>query len=104
MGASCCVGCVVLSLGNPWRAAGSAAKEVEQGGVDLVGMRPGDGVRAALDHDQADVFDQVRQAGGGLVQRQHLVRVSVDDEDGHVDLGQVVAEVGGPGADAGDGG
>src|SRR6266567_2468325 len=63
---------------------GSGAQDVEQGGVDLVGVRPGDSVRAALDHDEVNVLDQARQAAGRLVQRQHLVRVAVDDQHGHV--------------------
>src|SRR5690242_12768267 len=39
----------------------SAAHEVEQGGVDLAGVGPGDGVRAALDDDQLQVVDQSGQ-------------------------------------------
>src|SRR5580693_1188376 len=75
---------------------GSAAQEAEQGGVDLVGVGPGDGVRAALDHDEVRVLDQARQAAGGLVQGQDLVGIAVDDQHGHVDLRQVVTEVSGP--------
>src|SRR5215469_6065446 len=37
---------------------GSAADGVEQRGVDLAGVGPGDGVRAALDHGELHVVDQ----------------------------------------------
>jgi len=37
-------------------------EEAEQGGIDLVGVGPGDGVRAALDDDEVDVGDQPRMA------------------------------------------
>src|SRR5947209_4584613 len=49
------------------------------GGVDLVGVRPGDSVRAAL---------------AGLVQGQNLVRVALHHQHRQLDLGQVGAEVG----------
>ena len=54
-------------------------------------------MRAAFDHDQLDVADQAGQLFAGFLQGQDLVGVALDDQDGHVDLGQVVAEVGGPG-------
>src|SRR4029077_19944353 len=38
-------------VGRAVRAGGSVAQEVEQGGADLGSVGPGDGVRAALDHD-----------------------------------------------------
>src|SRR3984957_1803809 len=74
---------------------GSAVEEAEQGGVDLGGVGPGDGVRAAFDHDELRVLDQGGEPFAGLGQGQDLVGVALDDEDGDVDLGQVVAEVGG---------
>jgi len=43
-----------------------AAQEVQQRGVDLGGVGPGDGVRAAFDDDQLDVFDQGGQLLAGL--------------------------------------
>ena len=82
-------------------SGGSAADEVEQGGVDLGGVGPGNRVRAALDDDQPRVLDQAGQPLAGLVQGQHLVRVAVDDEDRYVDLGEVGAEVGRPGPSQG---
>jgi len=43
---------------------------------------PGDGVRAALDHDQAGVLDPVPAVRpAGLVQRRTMVRVAVDDQE-----------------------
>jgi hypothetical protein len=62
-----------------WAGPGSAADEVEQGGVDLGGVGPGDGVRAALDDDEQHVLDQGGQPLAGLVQWQDLVRVALDD-------------------------
>src|SRR5215831_16876783 len=79
----------------------SAAQEVEQRGVDLAGVGPGDRVRAALDHGELHVADQAGQPLGGLVQRQHQVGIAVQHQYRHIDRGQVGAEVGGPGADAG---
>jgi pimeloyl-ACP methyl ester carboxylesterase len=38
------------------------ADEVEQRLVDLIGVRPGDVVRAAFDCNELDVVDQIRQA------------------------------------------
>src|SRR5580658_10775237 len=81
-----------LDISFSWCAL--AADEVEQGGVDLGGVGPGDGVRAARDDDQLHVLDQAGQPPAGLVQRQDLVRVALHDQHGHVDLGQVVAEGG----------
>src|SRR5450755_3356205 len=58
---SCCgtlrVACAPGRLGG----RGSGAQEVEQGGVDLAGVCPGDGVRGAVDHDEVHVLDQARQ-------------------------------------------
>ena len=51
--------------------------------------------------DELQVVDQAGQPLAGLVQRQHLVCVALNHQGRHVDLGQVGAEVGGPGADAG---
>src|SRR5271155_5352716 len=67
---------------TPWRM--SAADEVEQGGVDLAGVGPGDGGRAAFDHDEPHVVDQGGQPLAGLVQRQHLVRVALEHQHGYV--------------------
>jgi hypothetical protein len=52
-------------------------------------------VRAALDHGEPHVVDQAGQPPAGLVQWQDLVRVALQDQQGHVDLGQADAEVGG---------
>jgi hypothetical protein len=49
------------------RGQESAAQELQQRGVDLVGVRPGDHVPAAFD-DELQVLDQAGQALGGLVQ------------------------------------
>jgi hypothetical protein len=54
-------------------------EEAEQGRIDLIGVGPGDAVRAALDDDKVDVGDQPGQPLTGLVERQHPVRVALDD-------------------------
>src|SRR5229473_2576893 len=88
------------------RAAGGvlSGEELEQGGVDDVGVGPGDVVRAALDGDERQVLDQRGQPGGGGRIGQDPVRVAVDEQGRHVDLGQVGAEVGQPRVHAGPGG
>ncbi len=49
---------------------GRMTEEAEQGGIDLIGVDPGDGVRAAFD-DEVDVGDQPGQPLTGFVERQH---------------------------------
>jgi hypothetical protein len=78
---------------------GSRGRELEQGAVDRFGVRPADIVRAAVDADEADVGDQVGQLVGRRGDRQDPVVRAVDDECGHVDLREIVAEVGEPGVD-----
>src|SRR2546428_4004445 len=77
------------------------AEEGEQRLVDLVGMGPGDVVRAAVDPYQPDVLDQVGEAVRGGVDGQDTVLGTVHDQHRYVDLGQVTAEVGLPGVHAG---
>src|SRR5580704_2491476 len=79
-------------------------EEVEEGGVDDVGVSPGDVVRAALDRDERQVLDQGGQPGGGGRVGQDPVGVAVDEQGRDVDLGQVGAEVGQPRVHAGVGG
>ena len=74
--------------------------ELEESAVDLLGVRPGDVVRAALDGDERAIGDQRRQPRGGRVEREDPVLGAVHDEHGDVDLRQVSAEVGQPGVDA----
>ena len=64
------------------------AEEAEQGGVDLVRVGPGDGVRAALHHDEVHVRDQAGQSLPGLVERQDPVGVTLNDQYLDVDLRQ----------------
>ena len=48
-------------LGGCDGGTGGQRSRNEQGGVDVVGVGPGDGVRAALDHHQLHVVDQAGQ-------------------------------------------
>ena len=63
------------------------AEEVQQGGVDDVGVGPGHVVRAAFDGDEGQVLDQRGQPGGGVRVGQDAVGVAVDEQDRDVDLG-----------------
>jgi hypothetical protein len=72
----------------------------EQRPVDLVSVGPGDGVRPALDDDELHVVDQAGQPLAGVGVGQDPVGVALHGQHRDVDLGQVVAEVGLPGADA----
>jgi hypothetical protein len=56
-------------------------------------------VRAALHRHEREVVDQRRQALCGRLERQDPVFGAVDDQHRHVDLRQVVAEVGQPRVD-----
>ena len=79
--------------------SGSLVEESEQRLVDLVGVRPADVVRAALDRDQLQVVDQCRQPLRGRLEGQDPIFRAVNDQRGHIDLRQVIAEVGQPGVD-----
>jgi len=60
----------MLDMGLLWC---SGAQEVEQGGVDLIGVCPGDGVRAALDPTRCMSLIS-RAAAGGSCPAADLVR------------------------------
>jgi hypothetical protein len=66
------------------------------------GVRPADVVRAVGDLDDGEVRDQllIPEPGGGRLEREDAVGGPVDDQRGHVDLGQIVPEVGQPRIDA----
>src|SRR5215469_6463186 len=82
------------------RAAARSGDELEQGGVHLIGMGPGDGVRALVDTDELDVLDHAGQPLASLRVRQDPVVVALDHQHRDVDLRQVRPEVGLPGRDA----
>jgi hypothetical protein len=79
----------------------TSGHELQQGAVDLVGVGPGDGVRAAVDDHHLQVADQAGQPFAGLGVRQDMVVIALDNQHRHVDLRQVGAEVGLPRRDAG---
>src|SRR5713226_829345 len=83
---------------------GSSGDEVEEGGVDHVGVGPGDVVRAAFDGDELQVLDQSGQPGGGGRVGQDPVGVAVHQQHRDVDVRKVAAEVGQPRVDARVGG
>ena len=71
--------------------------EAQQCIVDLVAVRPGDRVRPAFDHNEKELArHQAGQTLAGVRERQDPVGVAVDDQHRHVDLGEVLAEVGLP--------
>ena len=75
--------------GHAWRRPlVGPAEEVQQGAVDLVGVGPGDGVRAAVDDHRLHVADQAGQAFAGLRVGQDPVVIAMDDQHRHVDLGR----------------
>src|SRR5580700_6940514 len=93
-------GASVLLSAGPARVA----DEVEQCLVDLVGVGPDDRMRPACDDSGAGVVQQRgKPPAGGLV-GQDAVLVSVDDQDGNADRGQVPPEVFQAGCDAAAGG
>src|SRR2546423_9926386 len=73
------------------------AEELVERAVDLVGMGPGDGVRASFDDDQLHVLDQAGQAFSGLVERQEAVGTALERPKRHVEITQVAAASAPPG-------
>ncbi len=69
-------------------------EEGEQVGVDLVLMCGGDAVRRAGIVDVLGALDQPGGLDGGILDRNDLVILPVQDERRHVELLQVFGEVG----------
>src|SRR6202035_1946390 len=67
-------------------------------------MGPAHVVWSALDLDELDVLHQPREPAARGVYRQDAVFGALDDEQGHVDLGEVGAEVRQPARHARQGG
>ena len=57
-------------------------------------VRPGDGVRAAFDHDEGQAADQRGQPVAGELDGQDAVLVALDDQDRDVEAGDIGTEVG----------
>src|ERR1700756_3129144 len=72
-------------------------QKAQEGGIDLFCVRPGNSVRTSLDHGQASTFDELGGALSSGRKRNDAVVVAVNDEQGHVHTGQVLAEVFVPG-------
>src|SRR5690606_34466720 len=86
--------------------ARSSAEEGAQGGVDLVGVRPEQPVRGAVDLDVLRLGQQLAEAAGRRVDGQDVVRGAVQDEGRQAagtDRLDVAAEVLDPGGDDGVG-
>jgi hypothetical protein len=101
---ACCRLVVVGSMGVGRGVFDLFLQEVQKGGVDHVGVSPGDVVGSAVDGDDGEVLDETGESLGGVGVGQDAVGVAVDEQDRHVDPGEVVAEVGQPAVDAGVGG
>jgi hypothetical protein len=88
------------------RRAGSLAQEAQQFGVYFLRVGPRDAVRTVLHHQFARIFDELRGAQPRGRDGKDMVRIPVNHQRGHVDGGQVLAEIFVPGWDtrqAGDG-
>src|SRR5262249_6330858 len=66
------------------------------------GVGPGDRARAAFDRGELDVVDQAEQAFGGLLWRQDLVCVSMENQHGHGWWTPVIPFRSGIGLDSGE--
>src|SRR6266567_7282161 len=75
-------------------------KEVHQLKVDLVRMGPGYAMRSIFHHYKAGSLDQLGSPMSGRGDGQNAVRIAVKDQSGHVDMGEVFAEVLMPGGHA----
>ena len=75
--------------------ARSALQEVEQHAVELLGVAHVEPVRAVGDDVDGGVLHRLTRALAGDLERHDGVAVAVDDERRHVDLLEVVTEVGG---------
>ncbi len=73
---------------------GSSLEEGEQVGVDLVLMRGGDAVRRSGIVDVLGALDQPGRLDGGILDRNDLVVLPVQDERRHIELLQIFGEVG----------
>ncbi len=84
-----------LSLAAPFVCSQRPlAQEVEQRAVELLRMSSVDAVRPALDQHQRAVSYRLVRALAADLERDDRVGISVDDERRHLNLGQVIAEVG----------
>src|SRR3954452_16290155 len=57
---------------------GAGLDERQERVVDLAGVGPLDGVRAARDDDELQIVGELAHALGRLLKRQHLIGVAVD--------------------------
>jgi hypothetical protein len=68
-------------------------EEREQCGIDLVGVGPEQSVRRTLDLDVVGLGEKLRKRTTGGINRENPVCRALQDEGGHVDLGNVATEV-----------
>src|SRR5271166_2062585 len=97
-----CGGRAYVAVGCAWQPASLLLEEVLECVIDLIGVRPGDRVRAAFDREQLHVRDEPGQTPACVRERQDPVSVALDYEHRNVDPRQVGTEVGFPRRDAGD--
>ena len=68
-------------------------KKLQQSTVHLLWVCPSYAVRPVLYHQQAGSLDQLGGSKSRGSDRQNPVRIAVNDQRGHVDATQIVAEV-----------
>src|ERR1700733_7391984 len=83
----------VLRSGVPSARLGRVADEAEQCLVDLVGVGPDDRMRPTGNDDRAGVLQQRGEPPAGGLVGQDAILVSVDDQDGDADRGEIAPEV-----------
>jgi hypothetical protein len=88
----------------PSAGLGRLADEVEQCLVDLVGVGPDDRMRPTGDDGGAGILQQRGEPSAGGLVGQDAILVSVDDQDGDADPGEIAPEVFQAGCDAPEGG
>src|SRR5713101_1130312 len=87
-------------LGNlPPRLAGLLTQEVQQFGVYFFRVRPGNAVWTVLHDQQARPFDELGGAQPCSRDGKDAVGITVNHQRGHIDTGQILAEVFVPGCD-----
>ena len=88
-------------LGNTLLAGdGRLAQEAQQFRVDVFRVRPRDAVRTVLHDQQARPFDELGGAQSRCRYGKDAVGIPLDDQRGHINVRQVLAEVFVPGCDA----
>src|ERR1700722_1174001 len=86
------------------RIAGLPAQEAQQFGVDIFRVCPRDAVWALFHDEQASPFDELGGAQPRSRDWKNAVGISLNHQGGHIDAGEIPAEVLVPGRDTGQAG